>query len=326
MTPDLVVSTEWLAEHLNDRAVRVVDMRGSVATREVAPGVEQADYRGARDEYLAAHIPGAVYVDWTFDIIDPDDPVPVQIAPPELFAEAMAARGIGDQTLVVAVDHAGGQFAARLWWALKYYGHDNVRVLDRGWNAWIKEGRPVEAGETTPPRAKFTPRVKAGLRVTALELAGRLDHPDLDCQLLDARDPGQYSAARRRGPRGGHIPGAINVPRELFFTPQGGFLPLDDLRGRVDELQIRSDRPTVAYCNGGVAATGSSFQPGSTGLLPIWPTTTGRGANGRAGSICPSSPDISAIRQPRCHFCLTPQHGHASMTGNLATEKKRLIG
>jgi thiosulfate/3-mercaptopyruvate sulfurtransferase len=255
MAPDLVVSTEWLAKHLNDPTIRVVDMRGSVATRQVAPGVEQADYRGARDEYLAAHIPGAVYIDWTSDIIDPEDPVPVQIAPPARFAEAMATRGIGDETLVVAVDHAGCQFATRLWWALKYYGHDNVRVLDRGWNAWKTEGRPVEAREMTPPRAHFTPRIKAGLRVTALQLAGRLDHPDLDWQLLDARDPGQYSAARRRGPRGGHIPGAINVPRELFFAPEGGFLPLDDLRGRVDDLQIRSDRPTVAYCNGGVAAT-----------------------------------------------------------------------
>ncbi len=118
MAADLLVSTKWLAEHLNDPDVRVVDMRGSVVTRQVAPGVEQADYRGARDEYLAAHIPGAVYVDWTADIIDPDDPVPVQIAPPDRFAEAMAARGIGDDTVVVAVDHGGGQFATRLWWAL----------------------------------------------------------------------------------------------------------------------------------------------------------------------------------------------------------------
>ena len=118
MAADLLVSTEWLAEHLNDPDVRIVDMRGSVVTKQVAPGVEQADYRGARDEYLAAHIPGAVYVDWTADIIDPDDPVPVQIAPADRFAEAMAARGVGDDTVVVAVDHGGGQFATRLWWAL----------------------------------------------------------------------------------------------------------------------------------------------------------------------------------------------------------------
>jgi thiosulfate/3-mercaptopyruvate sulfurtransferase len=255
MVTDLIVSTQWLAEHLNDPAVRVVDMRGSVVTTQVSPGVEHADYRGARDEYLAAHIPGAVYIDWTRDIIDPDDPVPVQIAPAARFAEVMAARGIGDETMVIAVDHAGGQFATRLWWALSYYGHDSVRVLDGGWSKWIEEGRPVEGGEATVPRAQFTPRIQPELRVTALQLAGQLDHSHHELQLLDARDPGQYTAARRRGPRGGRIPGAINVPRELFFSPHGGFLPLDDLRGRVEELQIRRDRPTVTYCNGGVAAT-----------------------------------------------------------------------
>ena len=99
----------------------------------------------------------------------------------------MAVRGIGDETLVIAVDHAGGQFATRLWWALNYYGHDNVRVLDGGWNKWIKEGRSVEAGEVTVPRTQFTPKTRPELRVTALELAGRLDHPELDWQLLDAR-------------------------------------------------------------------------------------------------------------------------------------------
>ena len=107
MAADLLVSTEWLAEHLTDANVRVVDMRGSVVTTQVAPGVEQADYRGVEHEYLAGHIPGAVYVDWTADIIDPDDPVPVQIAPQDRFAEAMAERGIGDETLVIAVDHSG---------------------------------------------------------------------------------------------------------------------------------------------------------------------------------------------------------------------------
>ncbi len=269
MATDLLVSTEWLAEHLNDPGVRVVDIRGSVATRQVAPGVEQADYRGARDEYLSAHIPGAVYVDWTADIIDPDDPVPVQIAPPARFAEAMAECGIGDDTVVVAVDHSGGQFATRLWWALNYYGHDRVSVLDRGWNTWVKEGRPVESGEVTVARAVFTPRIRPGLRVTAEHLAGLLDHPDLDWQLVDARDAGQYTGAKRRGPRGGHIPGAIHVPRELFFSPQGGFLPLDKIRERINEHGLSADRPTIAYCNGGVAATVVLFNLARLGFADL---------------------------------------------------------
>ena len=228
-------------------------MRGYVVTRPLEPGVEQADYRGAREEYLAGHIPGAVYIDWTRDIIDPDDSVPVQIAPPDRFAQAMAERGVGDETHVIAVDHSGGQFATRLWWALSYYGHDAVSVLEGGWNRWVDEGRPVAQGPVTPPRAEFTPRVRPELRVTASELAGRLGEPEL--QLIDARDPGQYSGARRRGPRGGHIPARSTCLASFSSLRQGAFTPLDELRQRVDQARITPDKPVVAYCNGGVAAT-----------------------------------------------------------------------
>jgi len=154
---------------------------------------------------------------------------------------------------VVAVDHAGGQFATRLWWALNYYGHTAVSVLQGGWNRWVEEENPVESGPVTPPRAIFTPRVRPKLRLTAGQLALRLGQPDL--QLIDARDAGQYTGARRRGPRGGHIPGALNLPRELFFAPEGGFLPKDELRRRMKEARITAGRPAVVYCNGGVAAT-----------------------------------------------------------------------
>jgi len=269
MATELLVPTQWLAEHLGDPNVRVIDIRGHVVTSPVAPGVEQAAYRGARAEYLAAHIPGAVYIDWTTDITDPDDPVPAQVAPPARFAEAMASRGIGDQTHVVAVDQNGGQFATRLWWALRYYGHDDVSVLDGGWNAWIGQGRPVEVGDVTRERAVFTPRTQAGLRVTALQLAAILDDPDFDGQLVDARDAGQYSGVRRRGPRGGHVPGAINLPREVFFAPEGGFLPLDEIRRRIQAHGVSTCRPTVAYCNGGVAATVVLFNLARLGCLDL---------------------------------------------------------
>jgi thiosulfate/3-mercaptopyruvate sulfurtransferase len=251
--PDLVVTTEWLQDHLDDPTVRVVDMRGYVVTRSVATGVEEADYRGAYEEFLAGHIPGAVYIDWTRDIVDLDDPVPAQIAPPGRFAAAMSERGIGDATHVVAVDHSGGQFATRLWWALRYYGHDSLSVLQGGWNRWVDEERPIESGPVSPTMAVFTPRVRPALRLTAEQLATRLGQNDL--QLVDARDPGQYAGTRRRGPRGGHIPGARNIPRERFFAPEGGFLPLDEVRRRVEESGLAADRPVVAYCNGGVAAT-----------------------------------------------------------------------
>jgi thiosulfate/3-mercaptopyruvate sulfurtransferase len=253
MAIEPLVTTAWLLEHLADADLRVVDIRGYVITRPVAPGVDEATYRGAIDEYRSGHIPGAVFVDWTRDIVDPDDPVPAQLAPPDRFAQAMAERGIGDATHVIAVDHAGGQFATRLWWALRYEGHDAVSVLDGGWNRWVDEGRPIDVGQVTVAPATFTPRPRPELRVSAEELLGQLGAADL--QLIDARDPGQYQGTRRRGPRGGHIPGALNVPRELFFAEGGGFLPLEEIRRRLEDHGLRRGARTIAYCNGGVAAT-----------------------------------------------------------------------
>jgi len=250
---EMLVTPEWLEAHLDDPMVRVVDIRGYVVTRPLEPGVEEADYKGAPEEYRASHIPGSVYVDWTRDIVDLDDPVKAQIARPEAFAEAMAVRGIGGDTHVIAVDHMGGQYATRLWWALAYYGHDRVSVLQGGWNRWVEEGRPTTDEVSSPPRATFTPRVRPELRLTADQLAARLGEPGM--QLVDARDGGQYTAARRRGPRGGHIPGAINIPRERFFAEGGGFLPIDDLKALAEREHIDPARPVVAYCNGGVAAT-----------------------------------------------------------------------
>jgi thiosulfate/3-mercaptopyruvate sulfurtransferase len=126
-------------------------------------------------------------------------------------------------------------------------------VLDGGWNRWRDEERPVETGDVTPPRATFHPRARPERRATADPVLARLGEPGL--QLIDARDAAQFTGAKRRGPRGGHIPGALNLAREVFFAEGGGFLPLDEIRKRVEAHGVRADRPTVAYCNGGVAAT-----------------------------------------------------------------------
>ncbi len=257
-TEDPLVSTEWLTSHLGDPTTRVVDIRGYVTTSPIGPGVEEANYRGAPEEYRTNHIPGATFIDWTKDIIDPSDPVPAQIAPPERFAEAMADRGIGNDMQVVVYDHQGGQFATRLWWALRYYGHRHVKVLDGGWTRWVEEGRPVDSESVSVERRIFHPKVQDRHRATAPEVLGIIGRPDI--QLIDARDSGQFTGARRRGPRGGHIPGAINLPRELFFSEGGGFLPPEEVRQRLLPFDLNPNRPTVAYCNGGVAATVVLFQ------------------------------------------------------------------
>ncbi len=253
MPPEPIVTTEWLEDHLDDPAVRVVDIRGYVSTKPDGPGVEVATYRGAPEEYHAGHIPGAVSIDWTVDIVNLDDPIPAQIADAARFAAAMSERGVGDDTHVIAVDHQGGQFATRLWWALRYYGHDNVSVLDGGWNRWMEEDGPISTEPPQHPPATFTPKVCPDWRATAEQVMARRDETGLI--LIDARDAGQFNGTRRRGPRGGHIPGAIHLPRELFFAEGGGFRPVEEVRRELAERSITPDRPVIAYCNGGVAAT-----------------------------------------------------------------------
>ncbi|MDB5075800.1 MAG: sulfurtransferase [Chloroflexi bacterium] len=245
---------DWLAAHLEDPAVRIVDMRGVVRTTTDEDGTQHAAYLGLRDEYLAGHIPGAVFLDWTTDITDPDDPVPAQVAPPKRIAAVLGAAGISDDTTVVAYDaHPSSQFATRLWWVLRYYGHDAVKVLNGGWPQWQREGRPVSTAVPVVRPATFTPRVRPELRASAEQVLAALGQPAVT--LADARDTGQYTNAVRRGSRGGHIPGALSIPRESFIDDSGRFRGNADLQAAATASGLNPDHQVIAYCNGGVAAT-----------------------------------------------------------------------
>ncbi len=253
---DSLVTTDWLQGHLEDPEVRVVDIRGYVKKTDLGDGRQRAEYLPAREEYDEAHVPGAVFVDWTRDITDPDDPVPAQVAPPDRFAGLMGSLGIGDDTHVVVYDHAGGQFATRLWWALTYYGHDRASVLDGGWNKWTAEDRPTTAEVPNPAPATFTPKTRNGWRKEAEEVlsASRTG----EALVLDARDEGQYTGAVTRGEgRPGHVPGAKHLHADGLFGPDGTFLFDEELEERLRAAGVPEDReaPVVAYCNGGVAAT-----------------------------------------------------------------------
>jgi thiosulfate/3-mercaptopyruvate sulfurtransferase len=255
--PDPLVTTAWLAAHLGDENLRVVDIRGYVKKTDLGGGRQKADYLAAREEYDEAHIPGAVYVDWTSDITDPHDPVPVQVAPPGRFAETMGSLGIGDDASVVVYDHAGGQFATRLWWALTYYGHDRVSVLDGGWRKWESEDLPTTAEVPEPEPAVFTPEPRSAWRTHAEAVLAASEGGD--ALVLDARDEGQYTGAVARGAgRAGRVPGAAHLHSDSLFDPESGtFRSEEDLARRLREAGVPEDRdePVVAYCNGGVAAT-----------------------------------------------------------------------
>ncbi len=257
--PELLAETAWLSEHLDDPTIRLVDMRGYVRLTELEKGVQESVYTGASEDYVQGHLPGAIYLDWTKDIIDLHDPVPVQVAGAEQIATVLGQAGIGDEHTVVIYDnHPASQFATRLAWVLGYYGHDKVKILNGGIAKWQREGRPLSTETPHYPAAVFTPHVRPDWRITAEELVKKLGETDF--ALVDARDEGQYRATVRRGDRGGRIPGALHLPREALIDPADGtFRPATQLRELIEQAGVTPDKPVVAYCNGGVAATSVLF-------------------------------------------------------------------
>ncbi len=261
---DSLVTTEWLKEHLDDPNIRVLDARGYVHHIDDGKGNMVVTYAGAKEEYEAAHIPGAVYVDWTTDITDPDDPVPVQIAPAERFAVWASRVGIGDATHVIVYDHTGGTIATRVWWDLLYYGHDRVSVLNGGWKKWAADGMPTTNAATTVAPATFTPRPRQAMRKTVDEVARISD--ERSALLIDARAPDQYAGEVVRSGRAGHIPGAINVPSTALFDPATGEWKRDEeLAAILHGAGVSDEQPAVAYCGGGVSATSVLFALHRTG-------------------------------------------------------------
>lgn len=248
-----LVSTEWLAANLHDPRLRIVDMRGKV----LPPTAPKPHYYARHDDYAAGHIPGAVYIDWTQEIVDLDDPVLVQVASPEKIASVLGDLGIGDDSVVVAYDDWYSMFAGRLLWVLRYYGFENARVLNGGLLKWQAEGRPLTTELPSHPPAVFTPVAQPALRKTADQILAALGS---DTLLIDARGAREFHGEESRAARGGHIPGAVNVFYQALVDGQDQtYASPEELRARFAaagvELDGLNEREVVAYCNGGVSAT-----------------------------------------------------------------------
>ena len=169
-----LVSTDWLQGQLDqeDSGLVLLDVRGQVGKKDVGGGRVETAYEALADDFLAAHIPGAVFVDWTRDIVDlEDDTAPVQLAPLDVFAAAMEEKGVGTDKTVVIYDTGKMLFATRLWWALTIYGHGDVRILNGGWQRWTLEGRDTESDCPTCPLKLYA------------SFDAREAHPAVDCAL-----------------------------------------------------------------------------------------------------------------------------------------------
>lgn len=254
LPPGPLVSTTWLADHLDDPQIRIVDMRGRI----LPPDAPRPHYIARYDDYLAGHIPHAVFIDGPRDLIDHNSPPPGKLAPPQQIADLCGRLGIDDQTLVIAYDDDYLRFAGRLQWVLRYYGHEAVRVLDGGLVKWCAEQRPLTTGIPTPPPAIFTPRPQPELRRTAGQVFNALK--DSATLLIDARKPGEYAGKVLRATRGGHIPGARNLFfQELVSGPNQTLASADALRTRFAaagiDIDTLAERDVITYCNNGVSST-----------------------------------------------------------------------
>ena len=226
--PELLAETEWLAEHLNDANLRIVDCE-------------------APDAYNRAHIPGAVNVG-TNTTVKAEEGKSAHVMGPEEVAEFMSALGIGDDTLVVAYDGRNSVSSTRFWWVLAYYGHTNVKVLNGGWRKWLSEGRPVTTGASTAERARFTPRVDESLIVKADGLKTAIAQEGV--AIWDVRSRGEYTGESLRGNKyGGHVPGCAWMEYTGVIDMDGlsTFKPAAEIGRMLSEIGVTPDKQVYTY-------------------------------------------------------------------------------
>jgi thiosulfate/3-mercaptopyruvate sulfurtransferase len=244
-TDDPLVSTDWLAAHLDDPKVRVVDASFKM------PGILPLP----KDDYVAAHIPGAVFFD-VDAVSDHGNPLPHMFPSAEQFGRDVGALGIGNDDTVVVYDAGGWVAGPRVWWMFLSYGHDRVRVLDGGLKKWRAEGRPVQSGAVTPGpvtfKATFDPKRVRNIQQMIDNVARGAE------QVIDARSGERFEgrvAEPRPGLRSGHIPGSRNLPYNNLFDPDTGAMkPPEELRKAFSAAGVDLDKPVVTSCGSGVSA------------------------------------------------------------------------
>lgn len=248
----LLVSTDWLAAHLDDPDLRIVDVRWYLFEKD----------KTGHGEYAHGHIPGAIFLDIDADLSNHAvsgpgrHPLPTASA----FAETMACAGIGANTRVVAYDDRGGATAARLWWLLRYFGHDQVSLLDGGITQWLAEGRAVQTEIHQVTRVEFVPHARPEMVVNKAQVNAMRENPR--ALILDVRIADRYEGKIEPiDPRAGHVPTAKNAPigGNLRGADDVRFLTPDELRTRYNRLGASDAEQIAAYCGSGINASQGVF-------------------------------------------------------------------
>lgn len=245
-----LIGVDALQTLLDQPSLAVIDCRFDLGNPEAG-----------RQAYLEAHIPGARYADLNRDLSSPVGPNTGRhpLPAPEAFARWLDTMGIGNLTQVVAYDAANGSMSARLWWLLRWLGHDAVAVLDGGFKAWTAHGGALQSGPAQPAPAipgtmSFTPRIAAGGVLSTAELEQALRDPQR--VLVDARAPERFAGTVEPiDPVAGHIPGAVNHPFTDNLSTDGTFLPAAEIKRRWQQrLAGKPAEHLIAMCGSGVTA------------------------------------------------------------------------
>jgi thiosulfate/3-mercaptopyruvate sulfurtransferase len=235
-------STEWLAGELGKPNIVPVD--GSFYL--------SAQKRDARAEFLAGHIPGAVFFDINA-IADRDTDLPHMLPGPAQFGNAVGNLGIGDGDTIVVYDGMGLQSAPRVWWTFRIFGARNVFILDGGFPAWTAEGRPTESGDARRSPKTFKATMDTGAVATVADVQMAVN---AGTQVIDARSAGRFAGREpepRPGLRGGHMPGARNVP-STEIVENGRLASREKIAAAFAKAGVDTDRPTISSCGSGVTA------------------------------------------------------------------------
>jgi thiosulfate/3-mercaptopyruvate sulfurtransferase len=243
---DPLVSTEWLAERLGAEDIAVLDASWHMPAANRDPAAEFRD----------AHIAGALFFDID-GVADTSSGLPHMLPEPEVFAEAVGALGVGDDTTVVAYDVGGLIASARLWWSLRAMGHDKVVVLDGGLAKWRAEGRAIASGDAFARTKSFTPNPRPELVRNFDAMRRTIEAGAAAALVLDARPGPRFSGEvpePRAGLASGHMPGAKSLPSSTLITADGRLKSAAALKTAFDGVGLDGQRPVTTSCGSGVTA------------------------------------------------------------------------